>query len=52
MLHCMGDTNIAVSDAVWTYLHRRKGRNESFDDVLREELGIDADDEAAHAAHD
>jgi len=32
------DTNIPVSDAVWSELHRRKERGQSFDDVLREEL--------------
>lgn len=45
-------TNIPVSDEVWEHLDAQKGRNVSFDDILRDELGIGGDDEAAHAAHD
>lgn len=38
-------TNIAVSDTVWSYLNSRKGPGDSFDDVLRRELGIDQPDD-------
>jgi len=33
-------TNIAVSEKVWTELNRRKKPGDSFDDVLRRELGL------------
>jgi len=33
-------TNIQVTDAVWSELNSRKKPGESFDDVLRRELGI------------
>lgn len=48
----MSDTNIPVTNEVWEYLNGQKGRNESFDDVLRNELNMNGDNEAAHAAHD
>jgi len=38
------DTSIPVSDAVWQELRLRKRRGDTFDDVLRRELGLDADD--------
>jgi len=34
-------TNIAVSEKVWTELNRRKRPGDSFDDVLRDVLGIE-----------
>jgi len=34
-------TNIPVSDEVWKQLNIRKEPGESFDDVLRRELGLD-----------
>ena len=37
----MADTSIGVSDEVWEELHRRKERGDTFDDVLRELLGLD-----------
>ena len=33
-------TNIAVSEEVWTELNQRKKPGDSFDDVLRRELGL------------
>jgi hypothetical protein len=33
-------TNIAVSEEVWTELNHRKKPGDSFDDVLRRELGL------------
>lgn len=42
----MTDTTITVSDEVWGYLRDRKGRGESFDTVLRNELGIESTPEA------
>lgn len=33
-------TNIAVSEKVWTELNQRKKPGDSFDDVLRRELGL------------
>jgi len=33
-------TNIAVSEEVWTELNHRKQPGDSFDDVLRRELGL------------
>jgi len=33
-------TNIAVSETVWTELNQRKKPGDSFDDVLRRELGL------------
>ena len=50
------DTSIPVSDAVWQELRLRKRRGDTFDDVLRRELGLDdepdapADTDAAIAA--
>lgn len=35
------DTTIPVSDEVWERLMRMKQRGDSFDDVLRRELGLD-----------
>jgi len=48
-------TNIPVSDEVWRELNARKNPGDSFDDVLRRELGLvdhhdRADAEAAAAA--
>jgi len=48
----MSDTNIAVSIKVWSYLNGQKTPSQSFDDVLRDELDLESNDEAAHAAHD
>jgi len=45
-------TNIPVSDEVWSYLDRRKGRGETFDDIIRKELNLTEQDEAAHTTHD
>jgi hypothetical protein len=36
-------TNIAVSEKVWTELNQRKKPGDSFDDVLRRELGLAAE---------
>jgi len=44
----MADTTVPVSDTVWEELNDRKGRGETYDEVLREVLGLD---KAAHAAH-
>jgi len=38
------DTTVPVSDEVWRELMLRKSRGDTFDDVLRRELGLDADD--------
>ena len=38
------DTTIPVSDEVWERLMRMKQRGDTFDDVLRRELGLDAPD--------
>ena len=38
------DTTVPVSDEVWEALMRRKNRGDTFDDVLRRELGLDDDD--------
>ena len=38
------DTSIPVSDAVWQELRLRKRRGDTFDDVLRRELGLDDDE--------
>ena len=35
------DTTVPVSDAVWRELMLRKNRGDTFDDVLRRELGLD-----------
>lgn len=35
------DTTVPVSDAVWKELTMRKERGDTFDDVLRRELGLD-----------
>ena len=54
------DTTVPVSDAVWRELMLRKNRGDTFDDVLRRELGLDdererepepADDDAIAAWH-
>ena len=37
------DTTVPVSDEVWRELMLRKTRGDTFDDVLRRELGLDAD---------
>ena len=37
------DTTVPVSDEVWEALMRRKNRGDTFDDVLRRELGLDDD---------
>ena len=39
------DTTVPVSDEVWEALMRRKNRGDTFDDVLRRELGLDDDAE-------
>ena len=39
------DTTVPVSDEVWEALMRRKNRGDTFDDVLRRELGLDDDDD-------
>lgn len=44
----MSDTSIPVTDPVWSELNARKERGETFDDVLRRELGMEG---AAHTAH-
>ena len=38
------DTTVPVSDAVWRELMLRKNRGDTFDDVLRRELGLDDDE--------
>ena len=38
------DTTVPVSDAVWRELMLRKSRGDTFDDVLRRELGLDDDE--------
>jgi hypothetical protein len=39
----MGETTtITVSDEVWEELDAEKRRNQSFDELLREKLGMDA----------
>ena len=38
------DTTVPVSDAVWRELMLRKNRGDTFDDVLRRELGLDGDE--------
>lgn len=48
----MSDTNIPVTNEVWAYLDAQKGRNESFDDVLREELNIEQADSTGPGADD
>jgi len=35
------DMNIPASEAVWSELNRRKRPGDSFDDVLRDVLGIE-----------
>jgi predicted CopG family antitoxin len=38
----MGDTTtITVSDEVWRHLDERKERGQSFDDLLREDYGLE-----------
>jgi len=37
----MSDTNIAVTDEVWIELNSRKQPGDTFDDVLRRELGLE-----------
>jgi polyhydroxyalkanoate synthesis regulator phasin len=37
------DTTVPVSDEVWSELMRRKKRGDTFDDVLRDLLGLDDD---------
>lgn len=39
-------TNIEVTEAVWTELNSRKQPGQSFDDVLRAELGLPQEVEA------
>jgi predicted CopG family antitoxin len=39
----MGKTNISVSDEVADYLYEAKDRGESYDEVLRALLGMEAD---------
>lgn len=45
----MAKTTITVTDEVWGYLHDRKERGETFDAVLRQELGIARDEQEAQA---
>lgn len=40
----MADTNIPISDEVWSALNSRKSRGDTFDDVLRELLAAAADE--------
>ena len=40
------DTTVPVSDAVWRELMLRKNRGDTFDDVLRRELGLDDERES------
>jgi len=40
----MSDTNIAVSDEVWMELNSRKQPGDTFDEVLRRELGLESGD--------
>jgi predicted CopG family antitoxin len=42
-------TNIPVSDEVWRELNSRKNPGDSFDDVLRRELGLMDEDRRQHA---
>ena len=47
------DTTVPVSDEVWRELMLRKTRGDTFDDVLRRELGLDTDrDERDDAERD
>ena len=48
----MERTTITVSDDVWRYLHGRKDRGESFDDVLRRELGLPGEGGESESEHD
>jgi predicted CopG family antitoxin len=41
------DTTIGTSDAVWEELNRRKQPGDTFDDVLRDVLDLDAGSEPA-----
>ena len=45
-------TTIEVSVATWTELNQRKSPGQSFDDVLREELGLDDDRAEDHEEKD
>lgn len=40
-MHSMGSKTLKVSEVVYDTLEARKGKNETFDDVLRRELGLD-----------
>jgi hypothetical protein len=46
----MDTTTIQVSEAVADELYALKARGESYDDVLRRELGLDADRSAGHVS--
>ena len=46
------DTTVPVSDAVWRELMLRKNRGDTFDDVLRRELGLDDDEPTPEAPAD
>lgn len=48
----MERTTITVSDEVWRYLDAKKDRGDSMDDILRQELGIGDEDNAASNQHD
>lgn len=48
----MERTTITVSDEVWRYLDAKKDRGDSMDDILRQELGIGEEAEAASEEHD
>jgi negative regulator of replication initiation len=46
----MGRTTISVSDEVADELHNMKRRGESYDDVLRRVINVEADDSATESA--
>ena len=46
------DTTVPVSDEVWRELMLRKTRGDTFDDVLRRELGLDDDEPEPEPAVD
>lgn len=45
-------TTITVDEDVWEYLHRKKKRGDSFNDVVRRELGLDETAEDRHGQED
>ena len=46
------DTTVPVSDEVWRELMLRKTRGDTFDDVIRRELGLDDDERDDPSADD